>query len=289
MTVTEVFDIFKSELELPDNQQAQASKAQQDIRARVANYLYVSNSLLTGSYARYTKICPLDDIDILLIRNTERVGLSSNGGGPSPNQALDEVAEAISKAYPLTATIKKQSRSINTQIKGLAFGFDIIPAWLRNPDGYWIPDTDSDLWIPTNPEWHSQLMTEANANLQQRLKPVIKMIKHWNRKNYELLRSFHIELICKDIFSKWQLPNYPVGIATVLAKIGPYIGQLMMDPAYNSCRVDKPLSPEEREKLSQRVQSDAGRAIEALQLEKTGSHAAAIEKWKYIFLNGFPR
>jgi len=99
MTVAEAFSIFKSELELPDSKQAQASKAQQDIRARTANHLYVSDSLLTGSYARHTKIYPLDDIDILLMRNVERVGLSSNGGGPSPNQALDDVAEAISKAY----------------------------------------------------------------------------------------------------------------------------------------------------------------------------------------------
>src|SRR5262249_53597736 len=152
--------------------------------------------------------------------------------------------------------------------------FDLIPAWLRNPDGYWIPDTDSNLWIPANPEWHAQLMTDANAGLQQRLKPVIKMIKHWNRNNYDLLRSFHIELICKDIFTKWQLPNFPVGVATVLAKLGPYIGEQLMDPAYNSRRVDKPLSTDERNKLILRVNNDGGRVIEALQLENTGSHAA---------------
>ena len=215
--------------------------------------------------------------------------MSTNGSGVLPHQALDEVAEAIRKAYPLTATIKKQSRSINTQIRGLDFGFDTIPAWLRTPDGYWIPDTDSKSWIPTNPEWHSLQMTEANANLQQRLKPVIKMVKHWNRNNYELLRSFHIELICKDIFTKWQLPNYPVGVATVLAKLAPYVGQQLMDPAYGSCRVDKPLSAEEHSKLILRVNSDGGSAIEALQLENAGSHTAAIEKWKHIFLHGFPK
>ncbi len=289
MTVTEAFSIFKSELELPDSKQAQASKAQQDIRARIANHLYVSDSLLTGSYPRHTKIYPLDDIDILLIRNTEGVGLSSNGGGPSPNQALDDVAQAIRKAYPLTATIKKQSRSINTQIKGLDFGFDIIPAWLRSPDGYWIPDTDSNLWIPTNPEWHSQLMTEANAKLQQRLKPLIKMMKHWNRNNYELMRSFHVELICKDIFAAAELPNYPVGVATVLVNLAKYVGNQLMDPAYNSCRVDKPLSQDEYNKLIARVNYDAGNAIDALRLENAGSHTTAIEKWKHIFLHGFPK
>jgi len=289
MTVTEAFDTFKSELELPDSKQVQASNAQKDIRARLANHLYAPDSLLTGSYARHTKIYPLDDIDILLIRNTQKVAVSTDGSGISPNQALDEVAEAIRKAYLQTATVKKQSRSVNAQIKGLDFGFDIIPAWLRNPDGYWIPDTDSNSWLPTNPEWHAELMTTANANLQQRLKPVIKMVKHWNRNNLELLRSFHIELICKDIFATWQLPNYPVGVAAVLAKMGPYIGQQMMDPAYGSCRVDKPLSTEDRDKLIQRVNGDGGRAIEALQLEIAGSHAAAIEKWKYIFISGFPK
>jgi hypothetical protein len=289
MTVTEAFETFKSELELPDGKQSQASKAQQDIRARVANHLYVADSFLTGSYPRHTKIYPLDDIDILLIRNTGRVGLSTDGSGTSPSQALDEVSEAIRKAYPFTATIKKQARSINAQIKGLDFGFDIIPAWLRNPDGYWIPDTDSNLWIPTNPDGHARLMTDANTRLQQRLKPVIKMIKHWNRNNLELLRSFHLELICKDIFATTALPNYPVGVATVLVSLGKYVGQQLMDPAYNSCRVDKPLSQEEHKKLVARVSYDAGNAIEALKYENAGSHGAAIEKWKYIFVHGFPK
>jgi hypothetical protein len=213
----------------------------------------------------------------------------TNGGGPSPHQALDDVADAIRKAYSFTATIKKQSRSINAQIKGLDFGFDIIPAWQRNPDGYWIPDTDSNLWIPTNPEWHAKLMTDANARLQQRLKPVIKMIKHWNRNNFGLLRSFHLELICKDIFDARGLPNYPVGVATVLVNLGKYVGQQLMDPAYRSCRVDKPLSQDEYNRLIARVNYDAGNAIQALQPENAGSHAEAIEKWKLIFLYGFPK
>jgi hypothetical protein len=69
MTVTEAFEIFRTELELPDRKQEQASKAQQDIRLRIANHLDVPDSLLTGSYPRHTKINPLDDIDNLLIRN----------------------------------------------------------------------------------------------------------------------------------------------------------------------------------------------------------------------------
>lgn len=96
-------------------------------------------------------------------------------------------------------------------------------------------------------------------------------------------------LICKDVFSTLELPNYPVGVATVLANLGKYVGQQMMDPAYNVCRVDKPLSPEHLTKLANRANGDAQNAIEALKLEYAGSHAAAIDKWKYIFMSGFPR
>lgn len=62
-----------------------------------------------------------------------------------------------------------------------------------------------------------------------------------------------------------------------------------MDPAYNVSRVDKPLSAEELSKLKARVSGDAANSIEALKLEYAGTHASAIEEWKYIFMKGFPR
>lgn len=224
----------------------------------------------------------------MLIRNSQRVELSTSGG-VTPNQALEEVASAVARAYPSGATIKKQSRSVNVQIKGRDFGFDLIPAWLRKPDGYWIPDTDNNSWLPTDPEAHAKLMTEANRSCGDKLKPLIKMVKHWSRNNYDLVRSFHIELICATIFSREDITNYPAGVATVLVHMPGYIGKPMMDPIYGSSRVDKQLTAQEQPQLLQRVNSDAQNAIQALRLENTGDHSAAIEKWKRIFLTGFPR
>ena len=101
MTVSEAFDTFKSELELPDQQQKQAAAAQQQIRERVSKYLFVPSSFLTGSYARYTKIYPLNDIDVFLVRNERRTGLAAYGsGGVYPTAALNEVAAAVQGAYP---------------------------------------------------------------------------------------------------------------------------------------------------------------------------------------------
>ena len=61
----------------------------------------------------------------------------------------------------------------------------------------------------------------------------------------------------------------------------------MVDPVYGQTRVDKELSAQERATLLSRVQYDAGKAREALQLEAGGYDGKAIETWHHIFLQGF--
>jgi hypothetical protein len=183
---------------------------------------------------------------------------------------------------------KKQSRSVNVQIAGLEFGFDIIPAWLRQPDGYWIPDTESGNWLPTDPDAHARILTEGNDHCGGKLKPLIKMVKHWSRKNYDLIRSFHLELICVGIFAREEPKNFPIGVATVLHRLPAYVGQQLMDPIYGISRVDKPLSSDEQTRLRLRINSDTQNSAEALRLEAAGRHAEAIVKWKYILVGGFP-
>jgi hypothetical protein len=289
MTVAEAFLEFKTELELPDREQSKASTTQQKLRGEISKYLYVPNSFLTGSYSRYTKISPLKDIDVFLVRNDRRTGLATYGNGISPSAALDEVVAAVRMAYPLSAMIEKQNRSVNVEINGTPFGFDLTPAWLRTPDGYWIPDSDSGNWIPSDPDSHAEKMRKANDAQSGNLKPVIKMVKHWSRNNYDLLRSFHIELICVDIFSAREIDSYRFGVATVLVNLGRYVGRKMMDPVYGLSRIDKVLTADEYEQLIQRVNYDAENAIAAIRLEAEGKDYAAIEKWKHIFVRGFPR
>jgi hypothetical protein len=288
MTVSEAFDTFKSQLELPDRKQKEAADAQKEMRERVSLYLPIENSFLTGSYARHTKIDPLNDVDVFLVRNTSRTGVSTDGSGIFPGVALDQVRDAVARAYPREATIKKQNRSVNLQIAGLPLGFDLTPAWLRTPDGYWIPDTDSSSWIPSYPEVHAGMMTTANERSDGKLKPLIKMVKHWSRNNYDRLCSFHIELICADIFGRQALPNYPIGMTIVLSSLLGYINTTMTDPVYHVSKVNKSLSPSESADLVLRAKSDGQRALDALTFENAGRSSEAIAKWREIFLSGFP-
>jgi hypothetical protein len=287
VTVSEAFEKFKATLELPATHSHKASAAQQELRQRLGDYLSIQESFLTGSYARHTKVHPLNDIDVMIVRNSSRVGLTASGG-VLPSQALDEVSQAAKSAFGNGVAIKKQSRSVNLSFAGLDFGFDVIPAWLRQPDGYWIPDVDKVGWIPTDPHSHAKIMTDANESSGGRLKPVIKMVKHWSRKNLDLFCSFHLELICEWALRQSRVDNFQIGVASVLVRLPQVVGVEVLDPVYGLNRVDKPLSSEDFQRLHNRASNDAENARMAIQLEMGGGHAEAIEKWRYIFLSGFP-
>ena len=52
MTVAEAFQTFKSELEIPDQKQKLAASAQQEIRSRIAEHLFVADSILAQKLAQ---------------------------------------------------------------------------------------------------------------------------------------------------------------------------------------------------------------------------------------------
>jgi hypothetical protein len=287
MTVTEAFAMFKGTLELPDRQQNKASTAQQELRSAISKHLGITTSFLSGSYARFTKIAPLKDIDVILVRNSVRTGLTTDGSGTLPTKAITEVSSAVRQVAP-NATITPQARSVNVVLPGISFGFDLVPAWYRDPDGFWIPDTELGQWLPTNPEYHARLMTDANKASDGKLKPMIKMAKHWSRHNYDYLRSFHIELICLNIATKFALENAQTNMTGFLGQLPAYIGSKMMDPTYGVSRVDKEITPTQLSELQQRVAGDVNRARAALAQEQQGDHGTAIASWKQVFLTGFP-
>jgi hypothetical protein len=93
------------------------------------------------------------------------------------------------------------------------------------------------------------------------------MAKQWSRNNYDLLRSFHLELICVDLVRSGNLKpdtSFQFGVATILVHLQRYVAKQMMDPTYGKSRVDRELSPDEFTNLLSRIDSDSQHAIEAL-------------------------
>src|SRR5258708_25892605 len=67
LTVTEAFRKFRSNLELTQKEQDDASRRQKDIRAFMDECFHIDKDFLTGSYRRWTKAKPLKDVDIFCV------------------------------------------------------------------------------------------------------------------------------------------------------------------------------------------------------------------------------
>jgi hypothetical protein len=83
---------------------------------------------------------------------------------------------------------------------------DITPAFvkydlLRRPSGYVIPRGDGR-WQGTNPYIHHDFMVRRSKELDGYLKPLVRLLKRWNRVHSNRLGSFHLELITQAVFGK---------------------------------------------------------------------------------------
>ena len=65
---------------------------------------------------------------------------------------------------------------------------------------YYIPNGPSD-WMYTDPDGFYSTLTECNVNNASKIKPVVRLLKHWNiQKNYRNMASFSLE---KKIAEEW--------------------------------------------------------------------------------------
>jgi len=54
--------------------------------------------------------------------------------------------------------------------------------------------------LDPDPDQHETYMAERNGTLSYQLKPLVRMLKRWNRVHSERLESFHLEVMTASMF-----------------------------------------------------------------------------------------
>jgi hypothetical protein len=168
---------------------------------------------LGGSFARHSKIWPLDDIDIFFPLDGHGL-IYSRGGGRAPytvlsdgvlsrnplleapqrwmeeiyissRKLIDGFKNVLAPHYPATTRVRRAGEAVN--VETTEFGFDIVPCFsLRPNDGtaidvYVMPDGNNG-WIETNP----RIDTDWSAHLQEKnnklFRPAVKLVKMVERR-----------------------------------------------------------------------------------------------------------
>ena len=210
MTINRSFQHFLESLELREKERDEASRQHRYLREALQNKMSVEDNFISGSYARSTALRPLNDIDIFLVlKQTEKLSPSA-----SPETILREVKAVLEVIYP-GKTARLQSRSVNIEFSGTNIAYDVVPAFSDREDVYLIPDRDEPTWIETNPKVHKELSTDANRRADNKLKPLVKAVKHANNVHKGGARSFHLEVL------SWRILTSPpktflAGLRTLL-------------------------------------------------------------------------
>jgi hypothetical protein len=121
----------------------------------------IEGDFLSGSYARGTKLYPLDDIDVMIV--LDGTGLIPMG---------------LNSTHYIRGNSEGENSPIHEHLGNGAPG-----------------------WLKTNPKIDADISTRLHDKHSKKLKSVIKLLKYWNReKNADRIRSYHLETIAWYVF-----------------------------------------------------------------------------------------
>lgn len=289
ISIQDAFRKFRSNLELTQGEQEDASRRQRNIRELMDTEFVLETDFLSGSYKRFTKTKPLKDVDIVCVFvDEERDRFREN---KAPSIILSETERVLRKEY---GNAKQQRRSVSVEfpVRGdedRVMSFDVVPAFTKD-DHYEIPDTRNPKgWTETNPKIHAEKATEAHEKFSNEWKGMVRMMKAWNNEKKKPVKpSFLLEVMCFDLLRPPFGGNYPYEFMQLFASAADRIFDEWPDPAGLGPAVSDSMTGAEKT-AAQKALRDAGYTVrQAIQTERGGNQGEALRIYRELFGPKFP-
>lgn len=273
-----------------------------------------SYHLKFGSFARRTKIRPLDDIDIMICISAEGLRTYTEFGStfyingsekdcsnglltPNTNylNSTKVINRFIKKLGCLNdyskAEMHKNQEAATLQLKSYTWNFDIVPCFHMDIDKFLIPDGAGN-WKKTDPRIDNLRTTDLNQKHKGNLLDIIRLMKYWNNRNITLtIGSYLLECMILDIYKcKPEKEHYYIDLEfrDLLKTLSGKILSDVYDPKGIQGNLNY-FSFSERLKISRALDEAYKKANEASRLEiDDKDQKAAITKWKTVLGVNFP-
>ncbi|ALS99772.1 hypothetical protein [Lacimicrobium alkaliphilum] len=281
--------------------------------------LYNDKHIYFGSFARRTKIRPLDDIDIMIclmgygctydedafgritINVPDSCDVYKNYRHAASNtlNSIRIVNEFVRKLSSIdqykSAIIKRNQEAAVLNLKSYDWAFDIVPCFFTSEDSlsrtfYIIPDGNGH-WKKTDPRKDRDRVKKINTTCSGNMLNVLRLVKYWQRRpTMPSMGSYLLECMVLNHFeNKGTCSQYQdMELAGVFDDIATHIYSNVPDPKGIQTNLNDKLAFEDRIKISIKATADAVLAREARALENDGDHRASINKWRQVFGDDFP-
>lgn len=325
-TVNAAFAQFLAEKVNLDSDRTEAARGSRDwLYEQIASFqsdstfplLWSGYNINYGSFARKTKIRPLDDIDMMVGLNGQGASYLDISGqcmitvNPSTNlktfcndytgtlNSIKVINKFISKCGDVPqyakADLKRNGSAAVLALQSYEWTFDIVPCFMTTEEWngrnyYLIPDGNGN-WKKTDPRIDRARTKDVNQVHDGHVLNVLRIIKYWNRRpTMPSMLSYLLETMILDYYSAQTVKAseyVDIEIPKVLGHIATAVHYQVNDPKDIQGNINN-LSWDDRTKISARASTDKQKAEEALRLENAGNPKGSINKWREIFGSDFP-
>lgn len=277
-------------------------------------YFYQGFNLHFGSFSRKTKIRPIDDIDLMIgldgnklywndnIWNYQECSVYLKNGvdaelwkdclnsDNSLNSTilLNSFKSALSEVpHYDNASIHRMQQAITLKLSSYEWNFDLVPCFHTTSGDYLIPN-GSGRWMKTNPKKDRELITKINTKHSGKFLELVRLVKYWNNKSFSYKSKFDssylIEVMLANYYNeKPYFDDLEIEFENSLCYLYNNLHSYVKDPKGIEGNLNR-LSNEKRQLLKQRIEKDLGE----IHFAKSKMKSEKFLHWKNVLGQDFP-
>lgn len=280
-TVSAAFSQYYESINLDGDHRATANTRRDDVVETLRGKgFHIIEAQAIGSIPRFTALKGHADVDAIVCLHYER-----HLKNRTPSEVMQAVRDALGE---YRTNVRKNGQAVTLYYKTWP-DVDIVPAcgiglgdtllW------YEIPDLSSGSWIATDPKAHDKNVeaksTECGANFRR----IVKIVKHWNITHGNYLQGYHIEVLALQTL-RGNLDDLPWEIFQFFKDAEAKVATSLW---YDISYADSYLSSEERQQVLSRWRTAVKRSSDAWYFGFKDREREAIEEWRKLFGDEFPR
>ncbi len=186
------------------------------------------------------------------------------------SQLLQDVRKILAEKYTTTDKIKGWGKVVKIEFSDGTHDVELLPAWENNNGTFKIPNTENGgSWQEWNPRIEMEEIKNSDKKTEK-TRILIRMIKKWSEHCSADIKSFCIERKVLDFFKIYELYNNEYSIL-----VQKFFEFLKNDIEYEF-------------KFSY-IKTAHKRAKKACEYEKEEKKERAVDEWKKIFGDDFPK